>query len=88
MEIDANGDNTYNGAVEASLTLLGITGALSAGYVNGKQIDRWNLWILTVCSAFEGCFLLWAATTKNIFCCYMAYVMFGTCYYFMNTVAR
>lgn len=81
-------ENVYNGAVEAMLTLLGALGAISAGYLDSKKYEKWNLWILTVCSALEGFFLLWAALTNSIWISYVMYVLFGILFHFMITVAR
>lgn len=78
----------YNGAVEAALTLLGAVGALAAGFLDSKQFKRYDMCILTVCSAIEGGLLIWAACTNSLTVCYVVYVLFGMLYHFMITVAR
>lgn len=74
--------------MEALLTLLGALGAFAAGHLDSKKFDRWDLWILTLCSAVEGCVLIWGALTDSVWISYVAYIIFGTIYYFMITVAR
>lgn len=88
QQINPDHENIYNGAVEALLTLLGALGAFAAGYLDSKRFDRWDLWLLTLCSAIEGCTLIWGALTDSVWVSYVAYVIFGTIYYFMITVAR
>lgn len=88
QQINPNHENIYNGAVEASLTLLGVGGAFAAGYINSKKFDRLDLWILASCSAIEGGLLLWGALTDSVWVSYITYVIFGMFYYFMITVAR
>lgn len=88
QQINPNHANIYNGAVEALLTILGALGAFAAGYFDSKKFNRWNLWILTLCSAIEGCALIWGALTDSVWISYVAYVIFGTIYHFMITVAR
>ncbi|KAG4067750.1 hypothetical protein HA402_005522 [Bradysia odoriphaga] len=87
QQINPDHANIYNGAVEALLTILGALGAFAAGYLDSKKFDRWDLWILTLCSTIEGCTLIWGALTDSVWISYVAYVIFGTIYYFMITVA-
>lgn len=88
QQIEPNNEYLYNGAVEAVLTLLGALGAFAAGFLNSKKFDRWDLWVLTGCSALEGGFILWAALTDSLWVAYVMYILFGTLYHFMITVAR
>lgn len=81
-------ENLYNGAVEAALTLLGVGGAMLAGFINNERIKKWDVWILATCSAIEGLLLLWAALSAEVWGAYVAYILFGMLYHFMITVAR
>lgn len=81
-------ENVYNGAVEAALTLLGALGALTAGYLDSKRFERWDMWLLTVCSGLQGSALVWAAFTSSVWISYVMYIIFGILYHFMITVAR
>lgn len=87
-EINPTQENIYNGAIEAALTLLGVGGAVTAGYINNDLLKRFDLWILTGCSAIEGGLLIWAALTNEVWISYVTYVLFGMLYHFMITVAR
>lgn len=87
-EIDPNETNLYNGAVEALITLLGAISAFIAGFLNSKNFDRYEIWILTGLMLIEGTLLLWAAVTTSLLLCYFSYVIFGMIYHFMITVAR
>lgn len=88
QQINPNHENVYNGAVEATLTLLSVGGAFAAGYINSTRFDRWDLWILASCSALEGVLLLLGALTESVWVSYVTYVIFGMLYNFMITVAR
>lgn len=87
-EIDATETNLYNGAAEAAITILGAISAFSAGFLDSRKFDRFEIWILTVLTSVEGILLLWAAFTQNLWCCYIAYVLFGMIYHFTITIAR
>lgn len=87
-EIDANETNLYNGAVEAAITLLGAVGAFVAGLLDNKKFKRYEIWILTIFTVIEAALLLCSALTTSLWMCYIAYVLFGTIYHFMITVAR
>lgn len=86
--INPDHQNVYNGAVEATLTLLGVFGAFAAGYIDSKRLDGWALWLLTVCSATLGGVLLWGTLTDSVWISYVAYVIFGMLTHFMVTLAR
>lgn len=87
-EIYAEETALYNGAVEAAITLLGAIGAFAAGFFDNKTFKRYDMLILTICSAIEGGFLLCAARTNSLMVCYAMYILFGMLYHFMITVAR
>ncbi|XP_055708650.1 folate-like transporter 3 [Phlebotomus papatasi] len=80
-------DTFWNGAVEAVLTLFGALSALLAGSLNARLIEKWDLWILTICSAIEGALILVAAFTQYVIVAYVMYILFGTLYHFMITIA-
>lgn len=86
-EIDDNHQSAYNGATDAIATLLGAVGALAAGFLNSQRYQKWNLWILTICSLFEGALLLWAATTSSVWVAYAIHIVFYTVYFFVVTKA-
>lgn len=88
QQIDPNQENFYNGAVEATLTLFGALGAISAGFLNSQRFEKWDMLILTVCSGLEGGFILIAAFTNTVWIAYLMYILFGVLYQFMITVAR
>ncbi|XP_059613858.1 thiamine transporter 2-like [Phlebotomus argentipes] len=87
QQIDDGRETFWNGAVEAALTLLGAISALLAGSLNARLIEKWDLWILTICSAVEGALILGAAFTQHVIVAYVLYVLFGTLYHFMITIA-
>lgn len=86
--IDPGRESVYNGFAEALVTLFGALSALLAGLLNPEHIDRWDVWILTVCSAIQGGVLLLAALTTNVFVSYAMYILFGSLYHFMITITR
>lgn len=86
--INPDHENVWNGAVEATLTLLGVAGAFAAGFINNKRFEAWNRWVLTVCSATLGGVLLWGTLTDSVWISYVAYVIFGMLMHFMVTLAR
>lgn len=88
QQINPNHENVWNGAVEALLTLLGVGGAFLAGYMNSKKFERFELWMLTICSVLEGLLLLAGALTDSVWTSYITYVIFGMLFHFMITVAR
>lgn len=86
-EIDSDQENFFNGAVEAVLTLLSACGTFAAGFLNSSKYQKWDLWILTICSGLEGGFILWSALTTSIWVAYISYIFCGTLYNFMITIA-
>lgn len=85
--IDPDRDALFNGAVEATLTLLGAAAAFAAGYINIDHFDRWSFWVLSLVSAAMGGLLLWGTLASDVWSSYAAYVLFGTATHFMVTVA-
>lgn len=79
-------DKKYNGAVEAILTVLGFLGSLLAGVLKIEWAIKGEL-LLTCCSILQGFALLWASYTEHIVICYICYVLFGSMYHTMVTVA-
>jgi len=86
-EIDPLEKNLYYAAVEGAVTLLGALSSFAAGFLKSKKFQRLGMWVLTICSAVEGMFLLWASRTDSLYHCYFMYIAFGTLHNFMVTVA-
>ncbi|RZC41219.1 Folate carrier domain containing protein [Asbolus verrucosus] len=79
-------EDPYNGAVEATLTLLGFLVALLAGYL---KID-WKIKgevTLALFSLIQGVLIVIISQTSYIFLCYAFYVVFAILYHFMVTIA-
>ncbi|KAG4067547.1 hypothetical protein HA402_005319 [Bradysia odoriphaga] len=87
QQIDPDKENLYNGAAEGILTLSGALSAFAAGLLNSKKFVQWDVWILAGCSLLEGGFILWSALTHNVWIAYVMYILFGTVYHFMITMA-
>ncbi|XP_037957224.1 thiamine transporter 1 [Teleopsis dalmanni] len=86
-EIDPYHESFYNGAVEATVTLLGAVGAMTAGFMNSNRHKEWHMWILTICSLLMGAFLIISAITNLVWIAYAMYVLFGIFYFFVITIA-
>ncbi|XP_053662872.1 folate-like transporter 2 [Anopheles marshallii] len=86
-EIDQQQGTLFNGGAEALLTLLGAISALAAGYIANRIFEQWALWILTVCSGLQGGLILYSGFATNIWVAYVLYILFGTLYLFMVTMA-
>lgn len=87
QEIDPNQENFYNGAVEAALTLLGAISCLVAGFISSEKFEKFDFWILTVCSFVEGIMIIVSSYTNQVWIAYIMYVLFGVVYMFMITLA-
>uniref|UniRef100_A0A182TCR5 Uncharacterized protein n=1 Tax=Anopheles maculatus TaxID=74869 RepID=A0A182TCR5_9DIPT len=87
-EIDQDQGTLFNGGAEALLTLLGAISALAAGYIANRIFEQWALWILTVCSGLQGGLIFYSGFATNIWVAYVLYILFGTLYLFMVTMAR
>ncbi|XP_050076223.1 thiamine transporter 1-like [Anopheles maculipalpis] len=86
-EIDQDQGTLFNGGAEALLTLLGAISALAAGYIANRIFEQWALWILTVCSGLQGGLIFYSGFATNIWVAYVLYILFGTLYLFMVTMA-
>lgn len=86
QEIDSEREFLFNAGVEAFLTLFGAIAAFLAGILTSKAFDKFDLWILTVCSLLEGIFIIISSQTDLIWVAYVMYVLFGILYSFMITI--
>lgn len=78
---------SYNGGVEAALTLCGAISCLIAGYVPSETFEKYDMWILMVCSLAEGSAMILSSFTNEVWVAYACYVFFGVTYMFMITLA-
>lgn len=53
-----------------------------------KLSNLHHSYILTGCSVLEGGLILWSSLTNNVWVAYAMYILFGTVYHFMITMAR
>lgn len=89
VEIDNSQEIIWNGAVEATNTLLATGAALLAGYVYTDRMSRSTvLWMLVACSLCEGGALVLASQTTVRNVSYVGYLLFYVLYSFTITVAR
>lgn len=86
--IEPDREDIYNGAAEALVTLFGALSAMAAALLNQNHVQKWDVWILTLCSMFQGGVILLAALTTNVFVSYAMYILFGALYHFMITITR
>lgn len=87
QEIDENQENYFNGAVEATVTLFGAISCLVAGFIPSEKFEKYDMWILTVCSLVEGGMIIVSSLTDQIWVAYSMYILFGAVYMFMITLA-
>lgn len=87
QEVDPDREYLLNAGVEATLTLFGATAAFGAGYLTSKKFQKYDSWILTVCSLVEGVFVIISSQTNSIWLAYIMYILFGILYSFMITIA-
>lgn len=87
-EINNGQESSYNGAIEAALTVLGAIGAFTAGYLNNSANKYCHMWILNICSILMGIFLIVSALTNLIWLAYIMYILFGILYFFVITMAN
>lgn len=78
----------YNGITFAAVTLLGALSAYCVGIVSNDVFDRFGIWLIVVCSALQGCLVVAMAMSDNVIIAYLTYVLCGTIYFFLITVAR
>ncbi|XP_078730343.1 thiamine transporter 1-like isoform X1 [Lampetra fluviatilis] len=87
-EVEPSRDNprVYNGATEATSTLLSALASLAVGFLR----VRWAVWgelLLGVVVALEAALLYAMNVTRSIWLCYAAYVLFRTVHQLLLTVA-
>lgn len=88
-EVNNGEESSYNGGVEAAVTVLGAIGAFSAGYLNNSTKNTYcHMWLLNVCSMLMGAFLVASAMTEIIWVAYAMYILFGVLYFFVITMAN
>lgn len=86
QEIDPNQENFYNGAVEALLTLFGALSATLAGHVLKTSFEKYDIYLLTMCSFIEGGLILISSATSSIYLSYIMYILFGILFHFIITL--
>lgn len=84
--VGENKHQLYNGAVEASLTILSATAALTAGLLTVNWAKYGEI-TLGICTMLAGSVIFTSTIIKNIWISYASYVIFGTLYQFLITVA-
>lgn len=84
--IDPNQDNFYNGGVEALLTLFGAISASFAGHSFKNSFEKYDLYLLTMCSLLEGIFTIVGALTENVWISYLMYILTGILFHFIITL--
>lgn len=87
QDIDKDREFLFNAGVEAVLTLLGAMSAFLAGFLTSKTFQKYDMWILMLCSLLQGIFIVVSSQTTSIWVAYAMYVTFGVFYSFMITVA-
>lgn len=87
-EINNGQESSYNGGVEAAVTVLGAIGAFTAGYLNNSDNKYCHMWLLNICSMLMGAFLMISAFTNIIWLAYSMYILFGVFYFFVITLAN
>lgn len=88
QQIDVGKENFFNGAVEAAVTFFGAFGAFGAGFVATETFQKFDNWILIVCSLLEGILIIISSITRSVWVAYLMYVLFGIIYMFMITMAK
>lgn len=87
QEIDVEREFLFNAGVEATLTLFGAIAAFFAGFLTSETFQRFDLWIISICSLLEGIFIVVSSQTTSIWIAYTMYILFGVLYTFMITIA-
>lgn len=85
--VDEEREHLLNAGVEAILTLFGAIFAFLAGFITSKIFQKYDLWILSLCSLLQGIFTIIASYTDNIWIAYSMYILFGVLFSFMITIA-
>lgn len=78
-------ENVYNGFAEMGLTLCGAIGAQLAGLLNQKFIEKWVIWVVSVCSAILAV-LIYLTGHTPVMVSYGIYIITGGTFYFMITI--
>lgn len=87
--IDNSEEVIWNGAVEATLTLLGTVAALGAGLLTNERLkDKGRIWALALLTILSGFAILLAGLTHTRLISYLGYLIFGVIYSFLITIAR
>lgn len=86
QQIDPDQESFYNGAVEALLTLFGALSAILAGYVLGSSFEKYDVYLLSLCSFIEGGLILISSATSSIYVSYIMYIFFGILFHFIITI--
>lgn len=85
--IDDQQDVIWNGAVEASVTLLSAIVTLFAEKIQNSLLSNSSsLWTLTSLTVLEGLTLILTCQTSNLFVSYLGYTMFCTLFAFTITI--
>ncbi|XP_045157086.2 thiamine transporter 2-like [Mercenaria mercenaria] len=79
-------EDVYNGAVEATSTLLGSVTVMLVGFVPVQWSERAELFMSVVCAG-NAAFLIVMAHTSSIWVAYVMYVLFRTSYVTVVTIA-
>lgn len=82
----ADASSVYNGGVDAVSTLLSAITAFAAGFVD----IHWALWaklVIAVVTAAQAGLVFLLYSTRNIWLCYLAYVLFRSFYQFLMPIA-
>jgi thiamine transporter 2/3 len=86
QQIDPDQENFYNGYVEAVLTLAGAISASVAGHSFKNSFQKFDMYLLTLCSLLQGGFTIVSALTNSIWVAYIMYVCSGCVYHFIITL--
>lgn len=87
--IDRSEEVIWNGAVEATLTLLGTVAALGAGLLTQERLkEKGRIWTLALLTILSGFAILLAGLTHTRLISYLGYLIFGVIYSFLITIAR
>lgn len=87
--IDSSQEVIWNGAVDATVTLLGTVAALGAGYLRSDLLNQRNrLFMLSILTIVCGSLIFVLALTNVRMVSYIGYIGFGMIYAFLITITR
>lgn len=87
--IDSSQEVVWNGAVDATVTLLGTVAALGAGYLRSDLLNqRGRLFMLSILTIICGSLIFVLALTHVRMVSYLGYIGFGMIYAFLITITR